>query len=98
MDRLILLLNHLSCVITELVENRHMAQTLRKGLRSSNQAKRAGSNEFTAKNQDIARWFDWEFAAIYVHLPEICYLWAKTLGITPPPWLLLIAYTALDLC
>jgi hypothetical protein len=73
-----------------------MAQTLRKGLRSSNQAKRAGSNEFAAKNQDIARWFDWEIAAINVHLQEIRYFWAKTLGITPPQWMILMALADLD--
>ena len=73
-----------------------MAQTLRKGLRSSNQAKRAGSNESAAKNQDIARWFDWEIAAINVHLQEIRYFWAKTLGITPPQWMILMALADLD--
>src|SRR5258707_13819872 len=73
-----------------------MAQTLREGLRSSNQAKRAGSNEFAAKNQDIARLFDWEIAAINVHLQEIRYFWAKTLGITPPQWMILMALADLD--
>jgi DNA-binding MarR family transcriptional regulator len=73
-----------------------MAQTLRKGPSSSTPAKRAGANESAAKNQDIARRFAWEIAAINVHLQEIRYFWAKTLGITPPQWMILMALADLD--
>src|SRR5260370_16407444 len=73
-----------------------MAQTLRKGPSSSAPAKRAGANESAAKNQDIARRFAWEITAINVHLQEIRYFWAKTLGITPPQWMILMALADLD--
>src|SRR5258706_10545683 len=73
-----------------------MAQTLRKGPSSSTPAKRAGANESAAKNQDIARRFAWEIAAINVHLQEIRYFWAKTLGISGPQWMILMALADLD--
>lgn len=33
-------------------------------------------------NHDLARQFAWEVASINVHLEEIRYFWAKTLGIS----------------
>lgn len=60
------------------------------------QVKRAGSNEFDSKNQDIARRFAWEIAAINVHLQEIRYFWAKALGISGPQWMILMALADLD--
>jgi DNA-binding MarR family transcriptional regulator len=80
----------------ELIKKQAMARTPRKGLNSSNQTKRAGSNQFAAKNQDIARRFAWEIAAINVHLQEIRYFWAKTLGISGPQWMILMALADLD--
>jgi DNA-binding MarR family transcriptional regulator len=73
-----------------------MRQTLRKGLIRSGQAKRAGADGFAAKNQDIARRFAWEIAAINVHLQELRYFWAKTLGISGPQWMILMALADLD--
>jgi DNA-binding MarR family transcriptional regulator len=74
-----------------------MRQTLKKGLSSSDQANRAGSNEFTVENQDIAKRFAWEVAAINVHLQELRYFWARTLGISGPQWMILMAVADLDL-
>ena len=53
-------------------------------------------DESGGKNQDIARRFAWEIAAINVHLQEIRYFWAKTLGISGPQWMILMALADLD--
>jgi DNA-binding MarR family transcriptional regulator len=48
------------------------------------------------KNQDIVRRFTWEIASINVHLQELRYFWAKTLGISGPQWMILMALADLD--
>ncbi|WP_245310507.1 MarR family winged helix-turn-helix transcriptional regulator [Bradyrhizobium valentinum] len=73
-----------------------MGRELRHGSDSSGRAKRGAPNEFGEKNQDVARQFAWEIAAINVHLQEIRYFWAKTLGISGPQWLILMALADLD--
>ena len=73
-----------------------MGQDPRKGSDSSSRAKRAGSDELGGKNHDIARRFAWEIAAINVHLQEIRYFWAKTLGVSGPQWMILMALADLD--
>jgi MarR family transcriptional regulator, organic hydroperoxide resistance regulator len=67
-----------------------MRQTLK------GKAKRADSKELAARNQDIVRRFAWEIASINVHLQEIRYFWAKTLGISGPQWMILMALSDLD--
>jgi len=67
-----------------------MRQTLK------GKAKRADSKELAARNQDIVRRFAWEIASINVHLQEIRYFWAKTLGISGPQWMILMALADLD--
>jgi DNA-binding MarR family transcriptional regulator len=73
-----------------------MVQTLRTEPSSVGQAKRARPNELAAKNQDIARRFAWEIAAINVHLQEIRHFWANTLGVSGPQWMILMALADLD--
>jgi DNA-binding MarR family transcriptional regulator len=73
-----------------------MGQEPRKGSDSSSRARRAGPNEPGGKNQDTARQFAWEIAAINVHLQEIRYFWAKALGISGPQWMILMALADLD--
>ena len=73
-----------------------MGQAPRKGPDSTSRAKRGGSNESGGRNQDIARQLAWEIAAINVHLQEIRYFWAKTLGISGPQWMILMALADLD--
>ena len=73
-----------------------MGQEPRKGSDASSRAKRAGSSELGGKNHDIARQFAWEIAAINVHLQEIRYFWAKTLGVSGPQWMILMALADLD--
>jgi DNA-binding MarR family transcriptional regulator len=73
-----------------------MGQETRKGSDVSSRASRAGSGESGGKNHDIARRFAWEIAAINVHLQEIRYFWAKTLGVSGPQWMILMALADLD--
>jgi MarR family transcriptional regulator, organic hydroperoxide resistance regulator len=48
------------------------------------------------KNQDVIRRFTWAIASISVHLEELRYFWAKTLGISGPQWMILMALADLD--
>jgi DNA-binding MarR family transcriptional regulator len=73
-----------------------MGQEPRKGSDASSRAKRAGSDALGGKNHDVARRFAWEIAAINVHLQEIRYFWAKTLGVSGPQWMILMALADLD--
>jgi DNA-binding MarR family transcriptional regulator len=49
-----------------------------------------------SKNQDVIRRFTWVIASINVHLEELRYFWAKTLGISGPQWMILMALVDLD--
>ena len=53
-------------------------------------------NESARKNQDVIRRFAWEIASISVHLEEIRHFWAKTLGISGPQWMMVVALADLD--
>ncbi len=48
------------------------------------------------KDQDIIRQFTWEIASISVHLEEIRYFWAKSLGVSGPQWMIIVALGDLD--
>src|SRR3954464_11700846 len=58
--------------------------------------KRTHSSNPAVKNQDIVRRFTWEIASINVHLQELRYFWAKTLGISGPQWMILMALSDID--
>jgi DNA-binding MarR family transcriptional regulator len=47
-------------------------------------------------NEDLIRRFTWSIAAIGVHLEELRYFWAKTLGVSGPQWMILMALADLD--
>ena len=49
-----------------------------------------------SKNQDTVRRFTWVIASINVYLEELRYFWAKTLGISGPQWMILMALADLD--
>src|SRR5262245_53822303 len=49
-----------------------------------------------AKNQDTIRRLTWVIASINVHLEELRYFWAKTLGISGPQWMILMALADMD--
>jgi DNA-binding MarR family transcriptional regulator len=50
----------------------------------------------TVKDQDLVKRFNWTIAAIGVHLEELRYFWAKTLGISGPQWMILMALSDMD--
>lgn len=47
-------------------------------------------------NLDIIRRFTWEISSINMYLEELRQFWAKTLGISGPQWLILMAISDLD--
>src|ERR1700744_4254992 len=49
-----------------------------------------------SKNQNGVRRFTWVIASINVHLEELRYFWAKTLGVSGPQWMILMALADLD--
>ena len=49
-----------------------------------------------SKNQNTIRRFTWVIASINVHLEELRYFWAKTLGVSGPQWMILMALADLD--
>src|SRR3974390_3310291 len=49
-----------------------------------------------SRNQEVVRRFTWVIASINVHLEELRYFWAKTLGISGPQWMILMALMDLD--
>jgi MarR family transcriptional regulator, organic hydroperoxide resistance regulator len=53
-------------------------------------------DESAKKNQDVIRRFAWEIASISVHLEELRHFWAKTLGISGPQWMIVVALSDLD--
>src|SRR5229473_1636117 len=64
---------------------------------SAGSARRAGSRDTTSKkNQDVIRRFGWVIAAISVRLEELRYFWGKTLGISGPQWMILMALAEID--
>lgn len=48
------------------------------------------------ENQELMRRFTWVIASIGVHLEELRYFWAKTLGISGPQWMILMALADMD--
>jgi MarR family transcriptional regulator, organic hydroperoxide resistance regulator len=52
--------------------------------------------ETASKNQETIRRFAWVINSVGVHLEELRYFWAKTLGISGPQWMILMALVDLD--
>jgi MarR family transcriptional regulator, organic hydroperoxide resistance regulator len=63
---------------------------------SADPARRAGSRGTTSKNQDVIRRLTWVIASISVRLEELRYFWGKTLGISGPQWMILMALAEID--
>src|SRR5262249_8623650 len=55
----------------------------------------AANNSLAASEDTISR-LTWTIAAMNVHLEELRYFWAKTLGITGPQWMILMALADMD--
>jgi DNA-binding MarR family transcriptional regulator len=52
--------------------------------------------EAASKNQETIRRFAWMINSVGVHLEELRYFWAKTLGISGPQWMILMALADID--
>jgi DNA-binding MarR family transcriptional regulator len=63
--------------------------------RSSGDAAQDAAKD-AAKDQDVVRRLLWDIASINIHLDEIRDFWAKTLGISGPQWMILMALADLD--
>jgi MarR family transcriptional regulator, organic hydroperoxide resistance regulator len=63
---------------------------------SADPARRASSRGTTSKNQDVIRRLTWVIASISVRLEELRYFWGKTLGISGPQWMILMALAEID--
>ena len=48
------------------------------------------------KHQDVINRFTWVIASIGVQLEELRYFWGKTLGISGPQWMILMALAEMD--
>jgi DNA-binding MarR family transcriptional regulator len=48
-------------------------------------------DESAKKDQEAVRRFSWEIASISAHLEELRQFWAKTLGISGPQWMIVVA-------
>ena len=59
-------------------------------------AKRGSPGGTTIRKQDSIKRFTWAIAAIGVHLAEIRSYWGKTLGISGPQWMILMALAEMD--
>src|SRR5580704_12336398 len=74
-----------------------MGATGKRSVGPPGSAQRASSGGTpTTKNQDLARRFTWVIASISVHLEELRYFWGKTLGISGPQWMILMALAEID--
>jgi DNA-binding MarR family transcriptional regulator len=58
--------------------------------------KRTTRPETAVRNQDTIRQFAWTVTSIDFYLQEIRYFWAKTLGISGPQWMILMALADMD--
>jgi DNA-binding MarR family transcriptional regulator len=52
--------------------------------------------ESAKKNLDVIRRFSWEIASIEAYLEELRHFWAKTLGISGPQWMIVVALADRD--
>jgi MarR family transcriptional regulator, organic hydroperoxide resistance regulator len=67
-----------------------------KRVRSRVAEKRGERADVAAKNQEVVRQFTWAITSINFHMQEVRYFWAKTLGISGPQWMILMALADLD--
>jgi DNA-binding MarR family transcriptional regulator len=84
-----------SCFAKELPQDDVMGAHEKKGVGPLGSVKLTGAAG-NAKNQDVIRRFTWVIAAISVHLEELRYFWAKTLGVSGPQWMILMALADMD--
>ncbi len=71
-----------------------MAKAARQSLTHTEPAPHGGGS--SPRNQDAVRRFSWTIASLAVHFEELRHFWAKTLGISGPQWMILMALADLD--
>ncbi len=54
------------------------------------------ADDAVKKDMDVLRRFSWEIASINAHLEELRHFWARTLGISGPQWMIIVALSDLD--
>lgn len=59
-------------------------------------ARKDGVRQRAVGNLDIIKRFTWEISSINTHLEELRQCWARTLGISGPQWMILMAISDLD--
>ena len=59
-------------------------------------ARKEGARLRPVGNLDVIRRFTWEISSINIHLEELRQFWARTLGISGPQWMILMAISDLD--
>ncbi|MBR0839460.1 MarR family transcriptional regulator [Bradyrhizobium liaoningense] len=59
-------------------------------------SRKEGARSRPTGNLDIIRRFTWEISSINIHLEELRQIWARTLGISGPQWMILMAISDLD--
>ncbi|UPJ53016.1 winged helix-turn-helix transcriptional regulator [Bradyrhizobium sp. 200] len=55
-----------------------------------------GARRHSVGNMDLIKRFTWEISSIHTYLEELRQLWARTLGISGPQWMILMAISDLD--
>ncbi|TPQ32370.1 MarR family transcriptional regulator [Bradyrhizobium guangdongense] len=59
-------------------------------------SRKEGARARPTGNLDIIKRFTWEISSINIYLEELRQLWARTLGISGPQWMILMAISDLD--
>jgi MarR family transcriptional regulator, organic hydroperoxide resistance regulator len=77
------------------IKQRKAAPGHRKGKLVSGTRKDA-TRQRAAENHDIIKRFTLEISSINSHLEEVRQLWGKSLGVSAPQWMILIAISDLD--
>jgi len=72
------------------------ATTIKSGNEAVAATRKDGARHRSVGNLDIIKRFTWEISSINVHLEEIRQFWARTLGISGPQWMIVMAISDLD--
>jgi DNA-binding MarR family transcriptional regulator len=59
-------------------------------------SRKEGARSRPTGNLDIIKRFTWEISSINIYLEELRQFWARTLGISGPQWMILMAISDLD--
>src|ERR1043165_4550812 len=76
--------------------NEHRPEESFHGSDAVSATRKEGARLRSVGNLDIIRRFTWEISSINMYLEELRQFWARTLGISGPQWLILMAISDLD--